>query len=118
MERQIATMVDECAHRSDRALRVLPVGARIEGDAVPRSAFCVYQYLDPADPVVVAVDTLTTDLILVDPEEVGHHLALYQRLREASLSPTDSIQFLKSAMPMTPSPGPGNWADELPGVGS
>ena len=47
IEMQIATMVDEGADRSDRALRVLPVGARIEGDAVPRSAFCVYQCSRP-----------------------------------------------------------------------
>src|SRR5262249_49193789 len=38
-------------------VRVLPVQARIDGYAVPRCSFSIYNYPDAGDPVVVAVDT-------------------------------------------------------------
>jgi transcriptional regulator with XRE-family HTH domain len=75
-------------------IRVLPLAAPIAGQAVPRSAFFTYRYLDPDDPVVVAVDTITSDLVLTEPAEVNHYLRLYDSLRDASLSPADSLDFL------------------------
>lgn len=44
--------------------------------------------------MTVAVDTATSDLVLTDQEEVGPYLALYSRLRDAALSPSDSFDFL------------------------
>jgi transcriptional regulator with XRE-family HTH domain len=75
-------------------VRVLPLAAPIAGQAVPRSAFFTYRYPDPDDPVVVAVDTITSDLVLTEPAEVNHYLRLYDTLRDASLAPADSLDFL------------------------
>jgi hypothetical protein len=80
-------------HQRDRTtIRVLRLDARIEGHAVPRSAFFLYSY--PDDPDVVAVDTVTSDLVLIESTEVRLYRVLYDRLRDAALSPSDSLDFL------------------------
>lgn len=78
-------------------LRVLPVDARIDGYTVPRSAFSIYTYADPGDPTVVAVDTVTDDLLLTSHDAVRRYLHLYQRLHDASLSQQDSVDLLTKA---------------------
>ncbi len=79
------------------SLRVLPVDARLDGYAVPRCAFSVYTYPDPGDPAVVAVDTVTSDLILTDPAQVTPYDQLYARLAAAALPPADSLHLLTHA---------------------
>lgn len=79
------------------SLRVLPIDARIDCFTVPRCTFSVYSYPDPGDPAVVAVDTVTSDLVLTEPDEVAPYLELYTRLRKAALSPTDSLDLLTNA---------------------
>ena len=78
-------------------VRVLPVHARIESYAVPRCTFSIYTYPDPGDPAVVAVDTVTSDLLLTDPADVNPYEYLYQRLRTAALSTDDSLDLLTQA---------------------
>jgi transcriptional regulator with XRE-family HTH domain len=91
---QLDHLVDIGHHQPNVTIRVLPLTAPIGGHAIPRSAFYTYRYPDPADPVIVAVDTITSDLLLTEPTEVDHYLRLFQRLREAALSPSDSLDFL------------------------
>ena len=79
------------------SLRVLPIDARIACFTVPRCTFSVYSYPDPGDPAVVAVDTVTSDLVLTQPDEVAPYQQLYTRLREAALPPTDSLDLLTTA---------------------
>jgi Domain of unknown function (DUF5753) len=90
----LATAVNE-----DRniALRVLPVHALIKDFTVPRSAFTMFTYPDPGDPDVVAVDTVTSDLILTAKDQVAPYGRLYERLHEAALPPEDSIDLLTKA---------------------
>jgi hypothetical protein len=76
------------------SVRVLPLGALVEGYSVPRSAFSIYTFADPGDPTVVLVDTVTDDLVLTDPHDVGRYEELYARLREAALSPVASLDRL------------------------
>jgi transcriptional regulator with XRE-family HTH domain len=52
-------------------VRVLPIDARIACFTVPRCTFSIYSYPDPGDPAVVAVDTVTSDLVLTEPSEVA-----------------------------------------------
>ncbi|WP_418152702.1 helix-turn-helix domain-containing protein [Actinoalloteichus caeruleus] len=81
-------------------VRVLPVNAAIDGYVTPRSAFSVYAYPDPQDPRVVAVDTVTTDVVLTslaEEKQVTRYVNLYERLRRASLSPQRSMEMLKLA---------------------
>jgi len=94
---QLRHLVDLGKNRKRVSIRVLPLDASILGHSVPRSAFSTYRYPDPADPVVVAVDTVTSDLVLTDPAEVSHYLTLYERLEDAALTQADSIDFLAAA---------------------
>jgi transcriptional regulator with XRE-family HTH domain len=91
---QMDHLVDVGHHRKRVTIRVLPLAASIAGHAVPRSAFFTYRYPDPGDPVVVAVDTVTSDLVLTEPAEVGYYLDLYMRLHDAALTPAESLNFL------------------------
>ena len=74
--------------------RVLPVDVTIDGYSVPRSAFSIYTFQDPGDPTVVAVDTVTNDLVLTEGDDVKRYEVLYDRLRAASLSMADSLDLL------------------------
>lgn len=78
-------------------IRVLPLAAQIRQHDVPRSAFFTYRYPDPRDPVVVAVDTVTNDLVLTEEADVARYLDLYSKLQDAALPPGDSIDFLATA---------------------
>jgi len=91
---QMDHLVNVGHHRRRVTIRVLPLAASIAGHAVPRSAFFTYRYPDPGDPVVVAVDTVTSDLVLTEAAEVGYYLDLYQRLHDAALTPAESLDFL------------------------
>jgi len=82
-------------YRDNVTIRVLPTAAMISGH-LPRSAFFCYRY-PPDDPRVVAVDTITDDLVLTSidkPGEVDSYLDLYEHLRATALSPADSLDFL------------------------
>jgi transcriptional regulator with XRE-family HTH domain len=94
---QLDHLIEVGFHRKAVTIRVLPLDARIERYAIPRSPFFTYRYADPGDPVVVAVDTITSDLVLTDPAEVATYLGLYDQLREAALSPADTLDFLADA---------------------
>jgi transcriptional regulator with XRE-family HTH domain len=78
-------------------LRVLPVRARVEDFTVPRCTFSIYTYPDPGDPDVVAIDTVTSDLILTEPDQVTPYDRLYERLRGAALPSADSLDLLTKA---------------------
>lgn len=91
---QVNHLVDLGHHRDNITIRILPLTADIRDHAVPRSAFSIYHYPDPADPVVVAVDTITSDLVLTAADEVGRYTALHERVQQAALTPADSADFL------------------------
>jgi hypothetical protein len=78
-------------------VRVLPIDAVIEGYKLPRSAFSIYSFPDSGDPTVVAVDTVTDDLVLTDDSDVERYETLYERLRDAALPVTESLNLLISA---------------------
>jgi transcriptional regulator with XRE-family HTH domain len=94
VKKQLYHLATACNGAEMVELRVLPVAARIESYSVPRCTFSVYTYPDPSDPVVVAIDTITSDPILTDPRDVVPYRQLYARLREASLPPRDSLDLL------------------------
>jgi transcriptional regulator with XRE-family HTH domain len=75
-------------------LQVLPVRARIDNYTVPRCSFSIYTYPDPGDPAVVAIDTVTSDVILTDPGDVAPYEQLYERLRKAALPTDETLDLL------------------------
>jgi transcriptional regulator with XRE-family HTH domain len=86
------------------SVRVLPLGAVVEGYSVPRSAFSIYTFADPGDPTVVLVDTVTDDLVLTDPEDVRQYEDLYTRLRDAALPALASLDRLSETARGDPGP--------------
>ncbi|MGQ0773183.1 MAG: helix-turn-helix domain-containing protein [Pseudonocardiales bacterium] len=97
MAAQVAHLA-ACARELKITVRVLPVAAAVDGYVTPRSPFSLYTYPDPHDPRVIAVDTVTTDVVLTslteDPQ-VTRYSNLYERLRRAALGPRDSVNFLE-----------------------
>jgi transcriptional regulator with XRE-family HTH domain len=90
------------ANGSDKiSVRVLPVDVMIEGFSLPRSAFSIYTFPDPGDPTVVAVDTVTDDIMLTDGDAVKRYEELYERLDRAALPQVDSLEFLIEAATTT-----------------
>jgi transcriptional regulator with XRE-family HTH domain len=75
-------------------VRVLPFEANVEGYGVPRSAFSIYTFTDAGDPTIVTVDTVTSDLMLQESDDVKRYEELYERLRNASLSVAESLDLL------------------------
>jgi hypothetical protein len=60
-------------------------------------AVSLYTYPDPGDPAVVAIETVTSDLVLTDPAETSPYDQLYIRLRDAAPPPADSLDLLTKA---------------------
>ena len=89
----------------DVTVRILPVDAVIRDYAMPRTAFSVYRYPGPLDPQVVAVDTITSDLVLTslaEEDQVNSYTATYERLAEAALPREASITFLATVANQLP----------------
>jgi transcriptional regulator with XRE-family HTH domain len=78
-------------------VRVLKMSARIRDYTVPRCTFSIYDYPDPGDPTVVAIDTVTEDVLLTSAEKVAPYEKLYGNLRDAALTPEQSADFLTKA---------------------
>ena len=78
-------------------IRVLKVSAQIQHYSVPRCTFSMYTYPDPGDPRVVAIDTVTEDVILTAEPTVAPYEKLYARLREAALPEPETADFLRKA---------------------
>ena len=76
------------------SVQVLPIDAVIDGYSVPRSAFSIYTFPDPGVPVVVAVDTVTDDLMLTEDASVKRYDELFDRLRTAALPVAESLELL------------------------
>jgi transcriptional regulator with XRE-family HTH domain len=97
VKKQLCHMATTVNGEQKITLRVLPVRARITDFTVPRCTFSIYTYPDPGDPDVVAIDTVTSDLILTDPDQVTPYDRLYERLWEAALPPEESLDLLAKA---------------------
>lgn len=87
----------EKASSGDLVLRVLPVEADIAGFKPPTCTFSLYEYPDPGDPGVVAIEAVTSDVVLTEPDEVARYTQRYELLRDAALSCRDSVEFITQA---------------------
>lgn len=94
LKKQLHHMASLVSDNDRISLHVLPVDVQIKDFTVPRSAFTIFTYPDPGDPQVVAVDTVTSDLILTDTAQVSPYETLYEHLREAALPTAESLEYL------------------------
>lgn len=76
------------------SLQVLPRDATIAEWYLPHTPFSIYRFADPADPETVAVEGLASDLVLVEKPDVSRYTLVFEWLREAALSPEDSLAWL------------------------
>jgi hypothetical protein len=83
-------------------LRVLPIQTPLKDFVATRSAFFMYSYPDPKDPRVVAIDTVTSDVILTDEAEIAPYERIWERIREAALTAEESAKFLTEAADALP----------------
>jgi transcriptional regulator with XRE-family HTH domain len=98
--RHLAEVVD--GSQPNVTLRVLPAPAKIRDFAVPRSAFSIFSYPDLGDPRVVVIDTVTSDVVLTDEAQILPYERLYERIREAALTPEESAKLLTEAADALP----------------
>jgi transcriptional regulator with XRE-family HTH domain len=98
--RHLAEVVD--GSQPNVTLRVLPAQAKIRDFAVPRSAFSIFSYPDMGDPRVAVIDTVTSDVVLTDETQILPYERLYERIREAALSPEESAKLLTEAADALP----------------
>ena len=75
-------------------LRVLAFDADVESFFVAANTFTIYEFPDAADPVMVAVETETSDLHLGDEEDVARYMLVYEKLCRAALTPEESTAFI------------------------
>jgi len=84
------------------SLRVLPIQRPLKDFVATRSAFFMYTYPDPKDPRVVAIDTVTSDVILTEEVEIAPYERIWERIREAALTAEESAKFLAEAADALP----------------
>lgn len=97
MKDQLRHLVDSTENGTKISIRLLPATARVEGFTVPRVSYELYTYADPHDPQVAAIDTVTSDLIFLEEDQVRPYAELYRRLHAAALSPADSLEIIAQA---------------------
>lgn len=95
-------MADQIRHLADLAddaaalrVRILMTNVEIDHYWLPKSAFSMYTYPDPKDPVAVLVDTEVDDLVYIAPEAVRPYANQYDRLNQAAMSYEESAVFLR-----------------------
>ncbi|MGI5201992.1 DUF5753 domain-containing protein [Spirillospora sp. CA-108201] len=97
MRAQLRHIIQTLDQESQLTFRVLPVNARLVGTLLPRSTFTLYTFPDGDDPPMAVVDTITTDLVYLEPREVERYTRRYEYLRQAALSPEDGKMLLIEA---------------------
>ncbi|MFE9690889.1 helix-turn-helix domain-containing protein [Micromonospora sp. NPDC005806] len=97
MREQLHHLLTLATTRENISVRVLPVDARLGRGYVPRSPFSLYAYPDPDDLTLVAVDTVTADLLVTEALEVKRHAQMFDQLRDAALSQQESADLIQKA---------------------
>ena len=75
-------------------LRVLQTHARVADYYQPLHSFSMYAFADPRDLQTVAVEALSSDLILTDRGAASRYAKVYEWLRAAALSPEATADWL------------------------
>lgn len=79
-------------------VRVLPMKAVTQHRGWPVNGFSIYTYADPADPIIVGVETESSDLHLGDADDVRRYQVMYERSRQAAFAPEVSVHYIEGAL--------------------
>jgi len=78
-------------------LRVLRRNATVADFYLPHTSFSLYRFADPADPETAAIEALAHDLVLTEKAEIARYKVLFDWLRQAALTPEESLAWLTEA---------------------
>lgn len=92
---QLAHLAD-LARLPNLTVQVLPRDAVIGPWYLPHTGFSLYRFADPQDPETVAIEGITADVMLTDPDELDRYATVFQWLQLAALSPEDTLSWLCS----------------------
>jgi transcriptional regulator with XRE-family HTH domain len=87
-------------------IQVLPRDATIANWYLPHTAFSIYRFADPQDPETLAIEGLSTNLVLTDRDELRRYTILFEWLQTAALSPEETLSWLADAGRIRPPSGP------------
>jgi len=106
----------ELAPLPNLRVQVLPRDAVIGEWHLPHTAFSLYRFAHPQDPETLAIEALTTDMVLTDPDDLERYAMVFQWLQAAALSPEDTLTWLRAGSSATlPAPQrAGTSEDSLP----
>lgn len=96
MSAQLLHLIEAASTNPRLCLRVLDIDARIEGGFSAKSPFTVYTFPDSSDAPMAVADTVNTDIVHTDAEEVRRYIELHERLWEACLSEVKSLSLLEA----------------------
>lgn len=91
---QLRHMIGVISAEGRVSVRVLRHDAVLPGGFLPKSAFYLYTFAEAGDSPIAVIDTVTTDLVLTQREDVARYAGIYDRVRAAALSRDDSVTFL------------------------
>ena len=94
MANQLQHLIDVCTEHERVTLRVLPVGVEMLQPLLPSTTFYMYTYPAADDPTVVSVEAVHKDIPLTDPDDVTSYERLWERLDDAALSQTRTVNLL------------------------
>lgn len=95
MASQLKHVVNVVSSRENVSVRVLPIDTFIEESPPPTAFFALYTFRDPQDSPMAVVETINTDIVHTDLEEVERYTRRYDHLSRAALSSGDSLALLR-----------------------
>ncbi|MGH8795343.1 MAG: helix-turn-helix domain-containing protein [Stackebrandtia sp.] len=97
MREQLLQLAETAEQDPSIVVRMLPVKVEVEDHWLPVSSFSAYTYPEPDDPDVVLLEGEAADTVLSDEVEVAPYRQLFDRLRAASLEPSETVIRLRTA---------------------
>jgi transcriptional regulator with XRE-family HTH domain len=93
---QLAQLCDLAA-LPNVTLQVLPRDVVIADWYLPHTAFSVYRFADPQDPETLAIEGLSTNLLLTDRDELNRYTVVFEWLQAAALTAEETLSWLSDA---------------------
>lgn len=94
---QLRHLVETATRHPRVTVRVLPLVSDFVGRLLPKSAFFLFTFPDPEDPVMAIDDTVGSDVVHIDRHEVMRYTRRYEHLQQAALSGAASLGLLIDA---------------------
>lgn len=78
-------------------LQVLPADRVIADWYLPHTAFSLYRFAEPQDPETLAVEGLSTNLMVTDRRDIARYSMVFEWLQAAALSTEETLSWLTEA---------------------